>query len=148
MIKNIELTPEENIITSTFNRGDLIIILCDSTNGSFSIECPDASIAQGVIFVFIKKVAGNTVTLTPRTDLSQKINAANSKALTSANEMFTMYSDGTNYYGYSGSETVDLSAYLKLDCSNSPITGNLKTTTNKYIGIGATNARLVFVKNT
>jgi hypothetical protein len=104
MIKNLELTPDNNLLSGTFNRGDMVIALCDSTNGSFSIECQDANISQGVIFVFIKKVAGNTVTLTPRTDLSQLINGATTKALTAAYEMFTMYSDGSNYYGFLGRE--------------------------------------------
>jgi len=148
MIKNLELTPDNKLLSGIFNHGDVVIVLCDSTNGSFSIECPDANVTQGVIFIFIKKVAANTLTLTARTDLNQLINNATTKALTAINEMFTMYSDGSNYYGSSGGETVDLSAYLKLDCSNSPVTGDLKITSGKYIGFGSSGGRMEFIKNT
>ena len=72
------------------------IFLCDAASGSFSINLPAASTADGVEYTFKKTTASNTVTLDANS--SETIDGATTLAMTTQWTSVTLHCDGSAWY--------------------------------------------------
>ena len=67
MLQIINLNPTENTLSGKINADTLIaVVLCDATNGSFSVNFPDAQHPRPYELV-LKKIdsSSNTITFNP-----------------------------------------------------------------------------------
>jgi len=96
VIYTVELNPSDPRLSGKYNAGDIVLVLCDATNGAFTVSMPSAKVSQLTLFMFEKiDSSGNTVTITPRT--GETIGGSASKALSAQYEWIHILSDRGNY---------------------------------------------------
>jgi len=93
----INLTPSQNSLQGQFSNGDDPLVMCDATNGDFSITMPDAPSTDDSTFRFVKKDDSlNTVTLVAKS--GQKIMNEDSQILTEEADELVLNSDGIGWW--------------------------------------------------
>lgn len=80
MIQEVHLTPADSILTAKFKAGGIVFVLCDATNGEFTVTLPTSHIQPATLFIFIKTdSSANAVTISPYS--TDTINGATSASL-------------------------------------------------------------------
>ena len=91
------LTTNSNTIKRNFNESDIVLLNCDATQGSFTVELPDATDCNHVVFKVVKKdSSSNTVTIKSIVS-GQTINNESEQVLKRYGQNPTIITDNSNY---------------------------------------------------
>lgn len=89
----INLSPSQNSIQGQFSNGDEVVVLCDATDGDFTVAMPDSFSSHDSTFRFVKEETSlNVIQLVPMTN--QHIMGETSQELTESYDELVLSSDG------------------------------------------------------
>ena len=93
----VNLTPSYNSLQGEYFEGDTVLVMCDATDGDFSITMPDAQSSDESEFRFVKKDNSlNVLTLVAKP--GQKIMDEDTQELHEQNDELVLNSDRENWY--------------------------------------------------
>lgn len=97
MRKIINISTSDPNIYGLYSNGDTVIVMCDATNGDFTVNMPDAVSTENTMFSFIKKDSSlNIVTIAARA--GQKIMNEDTQELTEQADELELNTDGENWW--------------------------------------------------
>ena len=93
----INLNPSQPSIQGQYTNGDDVLVMCDATDGDFSITMPDVDSSKESTFRFVKKDDSlHEVTLVGKPN--QKIMNEDDQVLTEEADELVLNSDGTGWW--------------------------------------------------